>query len=491
MHQVWEAGGGIAGVPSRANLPVPVLSLLQGSQATTADTESGQTKFQALKQLRNVVKHNAELHSLRTDFLYKLETARVFRGHEFYLPHNVDFRGRAYPMPIHLHHLGSDVCRGLLRFAEKKPLQVRGLFWLKVHLANLFGKNKMNFDGRVQWTESHKDNIMSAASDPLGPAKAWWLDADEPWQALAVCFELAEVPALSPGAGNCPLRCITLLQAYRSPCPEDYMTGIPVHMDGSCNGLQHYAALGRDVAGAAEVNLINADQPSDPYRSVAERLQVIMDGMSRDDSNPQQQQLAKFLTSRIGRKVVKQTVMTSVYGVTFIGARAQIHRQLVDLTRGEPNVSEDLLFKCSGLLARETLNALAQTFSGAKAVMTWLARVASFVAKKTGKPITWVTPLGLPVLQPYRSSGSYQVKTCLQHVVLARDTDHLPVNSRKQSTAFAPNFIHSIDSTHLLMTATDCAARGLTFAGFARAAVRARVPFLFSAPTRACRRCAR
>jgi DNA-directed RNA polymerase len=243
------------------------------------------------------------------------------------------------------------------------------------------------------------------------------------------------------------------------------MTGVPVHMDGSCNGLQHYAALGRDVAGAAEVNLINAEQPSDPYRSVAERLQVIMDGMSRDESNPQQQQLAKFLTSRIGRKVVKQTVMTSVYGVTFIGARAQIHRQLVDLTRGEPNVSEDMLFKCSGLLARETLNALAQTFSGAQAVMTWLARVASFVAKKTGKPITWVTPLGLPVLQPYRSSGSYQVKTCLQHVVLARDTDHLPVNSRKQSTAFAPNFIHSIDSTHLLMTASDCAARGLTFAG--------------------------
>jgi hypothetical protein len=24
------------------------------------------------------------------------------------------------------------------------------------------------------------------------------------------------------------------------------MCGLPVHMDGSCNGLQHYAALGRD-----------------------------------------------------------------------------------------------------------------------------------------------------------------------------------------------------------------------------------------------------
>ena len=37
---------------------------------------------------------------------------------------------------------------------------------------------------------------------------------------------------------------------------EEYMSGIPVHQDGSCNGLQHYAALGRDVNGAAAVNLI-------------------------------------------------------------------------------------------------------------------------------------------------------------------------------------------------------------------------------------------
>jgi DNA-directed RNA polymerase, mitochondrial len=194
MNSVWEAGGGIAGVPARANLPVPVLSLLENAQDALSDMEASKKKFQALKELKNVMKHNSELHSLRTDFLYKLETARVFLNHEFYFPHNVDFRGRAYPMPIHLHHLGSDVCRGLLRFAEKKPLQARGLFWLKVHLANLFGKNKMNFDGRVEWTENNKANVLSAADDPLGPAKAWWLEADEPWQALAVCFELAEVP---------------------------------------------------------------------------------------------------------------------------------------------------------------------------------------------------------------------------------------------------------------------------------------------------------
>ena len=36
------------------------------------------------------------------------------------------------------------------------------------------------------------------------------------------------------------------------------------------------------------------------------------------------------------------------------------------IAAGDPDVSDELLFKCSSLLARETLNALAQTFSGAK-----------------------------------------------------------------------------------------------------------------------------
>ena len=31
--------------------------------------------------------------------------------------------------------------------------------------------------------------------------------------------------------------------------------------DGSCNGLQHYAAIGRDRLGAAAVNLVPADKP--------------------------------------------------------------------------------------------------------------------------------------------------------------------------------------------------------------------------------------
>lgn len=42
---------------------------------------------------------------------------------------------------------------------------------------------------------------------------------------------------------------------------EKYVCHLPVHMDGSCNGLQHYAALGRDTEGAKAVNLAPADAP--------------------------------------------------------------------------------------------------------------------------------------------------------------------------------------------------------------------------------------
>ena len=38
----------------------------------------------------------------------------------------------------------------------------------------------------------------------------------------------------------------------------------PIYIkDGSCNGLQHYAAIGRDKLGAASVNLVPADKPQE------------------------------------------------------------------------------------------------------------------------------------------------------------------------------------------------------------------------------------
>jgi DNA-directed RNA polymerase len=91
-----------------------------------------------------------------------------------------------------------------------------------------------------------------------------------------------------------------------------------------------------------------------------------------------------------------------------------------------------------------------------------------FVLRR-GSPVkmtsmTWTTPLGFPIVQPYRKAQPQQVKTHLQTFTI-RDTQTLsPVNSMKQSSAFPPNFVHSLDASHMMLTSLSCHQSGLTFA---------------------------
>lgn len=57
------------------------------------------------------------------------------------------------------------------------------------------------------------------------------------------------------------------------------------------------------------------------------------------------------------------------------------------------------------------------------------------------------------------------ISTVLQSITVADDLDQQPVNKQKQNTAFPPNFVHSIDSTHMMLTALQCEREGMTFAG--------------------------
>ena len=86
------------------------------------------------------------------------------------------------------------------------------------------------------------------------------------------------------------------------------------------------AALGRDRAGGATVNLTPSDRPQDVYSAVADalRARVERDAAAGDP-------VAQSLVGEVNRKLVKQTVMTTVYGVTFIGARDQILSRLTEV----------------------------------------------------------------------------------------------------------------------------------------------------------------
>lgn len=76
----------------------------------------------------------------------------------------------------------------------------------------------------------------------------------------------------------------------------------------------------------------------------------------------------------------------------------------------------------------------------------------------------WTTPLGMPVVQPYRKERTYQIRTLLQKVTLSSSSDELPVDSARQKTAFPPNYVHSLDASHMLLTAVACADAGIEYA---------------------------
>lgn len=88
-----------------------------------------------------------------------------------------------------------------------------------------------------------------------------------------------------------------------------------------------------------------------------------------------------------------------------------------------------------------------------------------FPSVAAGEPVRWRTPLGLPVVQPYRSRSKALVRTVLQTFSLQSEDESRPVTKTKQRSAFPPNFIHSVDSSHMMLTAIGCHEAGLTFAG--------------------------
>lgn len=422
VEYTWSKGGGVAYVPKRFNERIVTAQMIN-------ETKSD---FREKLNLLRESQENRELHSLRCDFQLKMQIARDFaKCSEIFYPHNIDYRGRAYPISPHLNHLGSDLNRGLLEYAESKPLGKNGLKWLKVHLANNIGKDKLPLDQREKYIDSIMDTVHKCAKDPYKNLE--WLDSENCWQAIATMFEISN--------------------AMLSSNPENYKTNLHVHVDGSCNGLQHYSALGRDFRGGSEVNLVNRDRPGDVYTKV---LEIVLEKI-KNETNPNDIKFAEALQKEglVTRKVIKQTVMTSVYGVTLVGARDQIKKQLKEKDIFDPQT----LFYVSMYLAKKTIESIGDLFREANQIKGWLTKCALIISQ-SGNTVKWITPIGLPCVQPYKKLSEIDlIKTHAQGVIVISNYDSQPVNKKKQGSAFPPNYIHSLDSSHMMLTCLKAAEK--------------------------------
>jgi DNA-directed RNA polymerase len=99
--------------------------------------------------------------------------------------------------------------------------------------------------------------------------------------------------------------------------------------------------------------------------------------------------------------------------------------------------------------------------------MGWLkSSVRQIVLKDRTRPIEWTTPLGFPVLQPYWNQHRLRVKTSVSPWELHLDVPNEDDNQHlgRNVNGIAPNWVHSIDASHMMLTALRCQEEGIEFA---------------------------
>lgn len=390
-----------------------------------------------------------------------LNLAKKFLDEEtIYFPQQLDFRGRVYSVPSYLSPQSQDWGKGLLEFAESKPLKsIESVKWLAIHGANVYGQDKLSLDDRFLWVLENEESIIEVVKDPVN--NTFWQKADKPTQFLAFCFEWA---------------------GYVEACNNgvEFYSRLPIAMDGSCNGSQIYSLLLRDEEGAKATNVISSgDKPSDIYAIVAEKVveklkckQVTGQVVYNKAGNIlyDEKTISKlFLELGINRSTTKRQVMTVVYAATFDSCKQYTYEWLKEAVQDNPlsdfNVlyaDERSLFYPAKFLAELIWQSMRETIVKAYEGMEYLQEIAGIITRDQ-LPIYWTTPAGFRVLQAYKQTKEIEIKTKIGGRTKIIIKDELPkISSQKQRQGVAPNFIHSLDAAVMMKTIEKAVEKGIT-----------------------------
>jgi DNA-directed RNA polymerase len=333
---------------------------------------------------------------------------------------------------------GSDLQKALLHFAEGKKLDTpEAIRWFHIQGANKFGFDKATLDDRVAWVKTHQQMILAIGSDPVNCNL--WHDADSPLQFLAWCLEYCEWHI----------------------DPRDFESRIPVSMDGSCNGLQNFSAMLRDEVGGKATNLTNNKVMEDIYKRVADAAMIRLAELPKDEAGI----VDRWMAHGINRSVVKRAVMTTPYGVT---KRSAIRYVIDDYMRkgSAPMFSSAEHYSAASLLMNAVWPAIGDVVVKSREAMVWLSSCAKVIASAHGDEmegvISWCTPSGFLSTQSYYELQEYRIRTRIHGTTLIKIVaEKDSIDGKRHSNGLAPNFVHSMDASHLHLTAAKAADSGI------------------------------
>lgn len=381
--------------------------------------------------------HTSEkLRQTRSGRFYNaLRVARKFVDYpHLYFVYFTDFRGRKYVQTTGVSPQGSDLQKALLEFADGKPLLTKeAQDWFLITGANRWGYDKETLQNRVKWARDHHEQIMAFATDPV--ANDEWRQADKPLQFLAWCLEYAG------------------WQRHG----DRFLSRIAVGMDGSCNGLQNFSAMLRDEEGGKATNLVPAHLPNDIYQMVADRTTALLTAEAEDEAGFRTLWLSHGLT----RGLVKRSVMTLPYGSRRSSCKEFIIKDY--LQDGQfPGLDPRQYDAAATYLSHRVWAAIADVVVKSREAMDWLQRASGAILRSGYTGVQWITPSGFPVTQAYWKADLHRINSKLAgntKLSIKKDTDEPDRNRHRNG--IAPNFVHSLDASHLTLVVNRAVAEGI------------------------------
>ena len=445
LETMYQNNAMIGKIPTKYNVEPPAKpNNLKGKEFEEWLKDNKDEWVAWKRRKENVDSFNAASKSkrLQIDKIIKLAKQKE-KEPDIYFPHQLDFRGRAYPIPMFLNPQGIEYSRALLEFSkgERMSNNADSARWLAIHGANQYGEDKCSLDDRVKWVEDNQDYIIEAARNPLG--NDFWKSADKPFCFLAFCFEWESYCRLG----------------------ANHETHIPVSVDGSCNGLQVFSLLLRDEIGGRATNLIPSNTPQDIYGIVADKtvaeLENEVDEPFREKCKWSKKQMADmWLELGVDRKICKRPVMIVPYSGTMYSCREYIEDYLREDAKTNP-FGDDLLYPTI-YLAQIMWRQIDETVVKAREAMEWLKQVTRLAAIED-LPITWSTPSGFQVIQAYREVTTRRIETKMNEgiVKLSLQEEGQRLNRRRQKSGCSPNYIHSLDSAAMALVTCKMKAQGV------------------------------
>lgn len=367
----------------------------------------------------------------RCRLLVRLHLAHELEEWDFwYMPYTLDFRGRAYSTCELLSCQGADFDRGLIMFGEARVQTEEGLYWLKIHIANLFDQDKQSLDDRVRWVDNNMEMLRRINDDPY-TNKEWVSDKTKKnpsFQRIAAVFDL-----------------------FR----DDGMTQVPVQLDGACNGSQHWSAVMRDRIIGELTNVVPSDEPMDLYKYIA-NITTEYCKLHKEDI-PVLNEFLEYWSEGIGRDVTKRSTMCDAYGLTFYGIQKYVklegHLDWIPPDRRNGAITE---------LARAIKAGLEQSLSLPNEGKAYLKKVGEIVSD-LNKHITYIVPSGFKVVHAYHNPTKRRSFASLfnkKELIFATHNND-SVDKKAVEQAISPNWIHSLDASHMFCTLYRALAKGL------------------------------